>query len=320
MAETRYIGIGPEATIGALGAVARYQDSVDSMKCTQGWIIPAPTCKRAYEKRNLGPFRVSGNIGEFGVDPCGIIGDLLYGALGSTTPTRRESTIAYYHTIVPADTLPSFTVRRGCEQTETIFEGLMVNNLKVRFQHGEELKATAGMVGCHSEPTDQALQTPSISALQNFVYHQGTIEIVGSGEQNTRVFGGEININNNLPASKGDLSSRYFSAKRYGHRTVTGFLSLYFDSETERDRFIAGTAFDLVVTFTSSLIVGAYKYSLQLTLYECQYLSDLAPNIKPMSESLVINAPFQAFYDVGAGNALKEISVILQNTVESYTA
>ncbi len=320
MVENRYVALGVEENLGAVAEATRYQESVETIATDLGWIIPEPISKRAYQKRQAGPYRELGDIGEFDVDPNGIIGDLLYGVLGKVTPHPQDppNEEAIMHSFVPWDTLPSYTVRIGTEQNERILEGMMVNSLKLRFATGENLKATAGMIGPHSPETDQVLQTPTINPLQAFTYHQASIKTgEAETEMNTFVYAAEILINNNLP-TKGDLSSRYLTTKRYGHRKVTGKLSMYFESEVERDKFLLGTPFNLIVTFTGPIIAGTtLPYYLQVILYQCQYTGGTS-HVKPHTEPLVLDAPFQAFYEGVSPLAEKEIEAAIQDTVSNY--
>lgn len=316
MADKRYVGIGKEDTYGTPDTVDRYAEAVASFKPNPNWMIPPPVASRAFRKKNLGPYRTRGVIGDFPVEPENIIGELLYGVFGAVS-TANPTGGVYLHTFSPADTLPSYTVRLGVEQTERILPGGLVEALTVRFPHDDDVKARADILSGFVE-TKQALQTPTISALQAFNY-QDTDSVLKIATVNKRniIYDLELTIRNNIPFDRGALDGRTFSTKRYGQREVTGKLSAFFDDTTEYDRFIAGTEFTLEVRSAGPLITGAYDYYLDFELRKCVYLREAAPDVRPMSEPLVIDAPFKAFYDTTGGfNA--EAKAKLQNAIVSY--
>jgi len=317
MAITRYIGLGKELNYGEAVAASRYAEAVASIKPDQGWVIPPPIASREFRKRNLGPYRARGQIREFPVEPENIIGELLYAVFGNVSSAQQGGTSAYLHTFSPADTLPSYTVRIGVEQTERILLGGLVESLGIRFRHDDDVKATAEFLSGFLE-TKASLGSPTISALQalNMQEASSALSIAGVSKRNV-VYDLEINIKNNIPFQRGDLSGRTFAKKRYGQREVTGKLSAYFDDTAEYDRFIAGTEFTLIILANGPIITGAYRYYLSFELRKCIYLRDSVPDIAPQNEPLVIDAPFKAFYDTTGGfNA--EAKATLQNTITSY--
>jgi len=316
MTVKRYVSMGKEVTYGSAILATAYAEAIGSIKPDQGWIIPSPIASREFRKRNLGPWRSRGTIGDFPIEPENIIGDLLLGAFGAVTTTNPTSGV-YNHTFSPADSLPSYTVRFAVEQTERVLRGGLIEALTIKFPHNDNVKATAEILSGFVE-TKTALSSPTFSPLQalNMLGYSGVLTIGGVDKKNL-VYDLEINLKNNIPFERGDLSGRTFATKRYGQRTVTGKLSAYFDDTTEYDRFINGTDFTLVIRASGPLITAGYNYFLELELRKCIYLKDTVPDVKPINEPLVIDAPFQAFYDTTGGfNA--EAKAVLENTIAAY--
>lgn len=311
----RYVALGKETTYGTAVAATRYAEAIASIKPDQNWIIPLPIASRAFRKRNLGPYRAKGNIGDFPVEPENIIGELLMGVFGFVTSTNPYSGV-YLHTFVPADTLPSYTVRLGVGQMERILAGGLVESLAVKFAHDKDIQATAEILSGFPE-TKAAIGTPTISDLQalNMQNAASVLTIDGVNKRNI-IYDLELTIKNNIPFDKGDLSGRTFATKRVGQREVTGKLSAYFDGTTEYDRFIAGTEFTLVVTAVGPVIASTYKYQLGFELRKCAY-SGGVPDVKTQNELLVLDAPFKALYDT-AGGFNAEAKATLQNTIAAY--
>lgn len=311
----RYVGLGKETTYGTAVAATRYAEAIASIKPDQGWIIPQPIAGRAFRKRNLGPYRARGTIGDFPVEPENIIGELLLGVLGSVSSQQIGATGVYTHTFEPADTIPSFTTRIGVEQTERILPGCLVNSLTVKFAHDKDIQANAEILSGFQE-TKGSITTPTISELQALNMHDADSYIkIGGVEKQNLIYDLEITINNNIPFDRGDLSGRTFSEIRVGQRVVTGKLSAYFDETDEYDRFIDGEEFNLILLALGPIAYDINKYFIKFELRKCVYLKDVVPDVKPQSEPLVVDAPFQAFFDSTKG---WEIQAILQNKIASY--
>lgn len=315
MAATRYIGMGKETTYGTAVAATRYGETISSLKPDQGWKIPKPVAYRAFMKKYLGPYRTRGNIGDFAVEPENLIGELLLGVFGSVASVQQD-TVAYLHTFSPADTLPSHTVRVGSEQTERILPGGLIESLTVHFAHDDVINAKAEVLSGFVE-TKASLGTPTFTNLQALSMQEASsiLTIAGSSKRST-IYDLELTVKNNIPFDKGALDGRTFSRKLVGMREVTGKLSAYFDDATEYDRFIAGTEFALIIQADGPVISGAYKYFLAFELRKCIYKA-ATPDLKSWDEPLVIDAPFQAFYDTTGGfNA--EAKAKLENTITVY--
>jgi len=314
MAIKRYVGLGKESTYGTAVAATRYAEAVALLKPNQNWIIPPPVAMRSFQKRNLGPYRMRGTIGDFSIEPENIIGELLLGVFGSVT-TTNPATGVYLHEFKPADTLPSYTLRSGVEQTERVLPGCLLNSLTIRYPHDSNIKAKAEVFSGFLE-TKTSLATPTLSALQPLVFNNSSnVLTIAAVDKKDIIYDLEITLKNNIPFERGDLSGRTFSKKRYGELEVIGKFSAYFDNTTEFDRFIAGTEFDLDIKAFGPTISGGHSYELLQSLKKCVYLQDTTPDVKPINEPLVIDAPFKAFYNSSLGY---EALAQLKNAIPSY--
>lgn len=311
---TRYVGLGKETTYGTAVAATRYLEAIASIKPDQNWITPPPIASRAFRKRNLGPYRARGTIGDFPVEPENI-GELLMGVFGDETVTNPE-TGAYLHLFRPADTLPSYTIRQGVQLTERILPGGLIEAVTIRFPHDGDVTANAEVLSGFPE-TKTTIGTPTISPLQalNMQDPNSSLTILTANKRDV-VYDFEVTIKNNIPFDRGDLSGRTFATKRVGQREVTGKLSAYFDSTTEYDRFIAGTEFKVIILANGPLCGATVGYRIGFELHKCAY-SGGVPDIKPQNEPLIIDAPFKALYDTTDGfNAEGKATVL--NSIPSY--
>jgi len=312
----RYVGLGKETVYGSAVAASCYSPVVASLKPDLNWIIPVPVADRSYRKKVMGNYRARGNIGEFEVDPEGLIGYLLLGVFGKETVTVPDTGV-YIHTFKSASTLPSFTARLGVEVTERVAPGVLVESLTLRFSQGQPVKAQAEIYSGFPESKNAINSSPAFSTLDFFTQqNNATSFTIGGVESGTLIYDLEVTIKNNIPFNLGDLSGRTFSTKRYGQREVTGKVSLYFEDTEEMDRFLSGAEFTLAASVAGATITGAHKYGVGFDLRKCVYLKDAVPDITNISEGLkIVNAPFQAFYDSGLDS---EASATLQNTISTY--
>ena len=311
---TRYSAWGKETVYGTAVAASRYAEAIAGIKPDHNWVIPDPVFGRAYRKRNLGPYRARGPVGPFPVEPENI-GEILLAALGSVSTTNPISGV-YLHVFSPADLPPSLTVRLGVELTERILPGCLLEDLKLKIPNDKDVEATAQFLSGFPE-TSGSIGTPTASALQALTVASGAtmMTLEGSDRKNV-LFDSEIQIQNKW-SDRGNLGGRTLAVKRIGNRTVLGKLSTNFDDVNEYTRFINGTPFTLVHQVAGPEIVENYPYYLKLELRKCVYKKDGVPDVKNQGEPLVVDAPFQAFYDTtGAFNA--EIKATLQNTIASY--
>jgi hypothetical protein len=314
VADTRYIGFGKESVYGTPVGAGRYIESTEDIKPTQGWIIPSPIASRGYRKRNLGAFRWRGPIGPFSLEPENA-GEFMISVLGSVTTTNPYSGV-YLHVFTPADTLPSLTIRIGAEQTERLLPSSLIDKLGIKFEHGQDIKIQPEVVGGRVLEGSYALGTPTFSSLQAFQSVADYVKFAGT-DYKGEVYAAELTIDNKIPLEKGNVATRFFDIKRYGERKVTGKISAYFDSMHERDRFLAGSEFLFEAMFKGPLIVGSYYYEFYLIAHKCVYIDDGTPHIKPKNEPLVIDAPFQAFWDKDY-SIPSDVLLKLQNTIPSY--
>ena len=311
---TRYVGLGKESTYGTPVAATRYIDAVASLKPNHNWYIQPSVVDRSVRKKVLGIYRTEGRIGEFDVEPENI-GELLLGCFGSVSTSQPQAGV-YQHTFSPADTLPSYTLRLGSDIIERVLPGCLVEALTFKFTADKPVKATAEVYSGMAESLN-SIGTPTLSTLPPLtMFENSTLTIAGS-DKRQQVYEVEVTVKNNILFNRGAVDSRYYTVRRYGQREVTGKVSLYFDDTSELQRFLNGEEFALVVQAQGAVIAEGYRYGLKLELRRCVYLRDAAPDIVAASEPLVIEAPFQAFYDTTGGfNA--EVKATLVNTVSTY--
>ena len=289
----RYVSIAKESTFGVFetGGTFAPMEAVESLAADQNWVISDSIGQRARVKKSLGIWRIKGNVGELDIEPENV-GDLLTGCLGSDDIGTVGG--GYYrHTISPADTIPSYSMKIGLDSViERRISGILIDSIRMSFTQGERARIQATCLSGFEETTDTP-SAPSFSTLQPFMFHEAEIELEGS-TITQKVYAGEVSVNNGL-IDKGALGTRYMDTIRVGLRSVSGKLSMFFTDTTEFTRFKNGTEFSLTLTYTSG------SYSFKVILPKCVYKADSVAHSRPITEALVMDASFEAFYDSDAG-------------------
>jgi hypothetical protein len=318
MSNLRYIGLKKESEYGSAeaGASTRYEDATCNIQPRLNWNFPPPVAQRAYQKRVKGLYRAQGPINSFPVTPEGIIGDLLLGVLGDETPTNPETGV-YLHTFQPADTIPSYTARIGVEQAERVLPGCLVEELTLRWEAGQPVKANALIYSGWEETSTTIAESITIDTLQPITQIDDLVALTWNGDVTYGVYMSalEFTIKNNIPFNTGDLLGRSFRTIRVGQRDVTGRLTAYFDNTDVYDDFMAGTSFSFLIKTESSLAGATKRHYIGMQAADCQYTDDAAANPQPQNEPLALNAQFRCLAS-DLGNY--EIEALLQNTITAY--
>jgi hypothetical protein len=311
---------GKETDYQTAVAAVRYFEATENIKGMPNFDVPEPVASPDY--RNYGPdaWRYKGDVGPFKVPPD-VLGDMLSMVFGLPTTTTPSAGV-YLHSFAPLDALPSYTIRRGLELTESVLAGCLGNSLTLKLNRKENaLQATLGVLQGYPEASATIKTESQLNALLSsyipFPFDSPSTYLISTVENKLLMYDLSVALNNNF-LEEGNLDSNNLTQKRKRIRDVTGTISLCFDNTTERDRFLAGTPFGLNVTVYGPLIASTYRYSLNLQLPRCRYTEDALPHVKTQKEGLMIaNAPFRAFYDTTSSfNA--SVKAALQNAVVSY--
>lgn len=316
----RYVAWGKESTYQAAVAAVRYFEATENVKGVPNFDVPEPVASPDYRVWGPDAWRYKGDVGPFKVPPD-VLGDVLSMVFGLPSTTNPSAGV-YLHSFAPLDTLPSYTIRRGLELTESVLAGCLGNSLSLKINRKENaLMASLGVLQGYPEASNTIKTESQLNSLLSpyvpFPFDSPSTYLISGVENKTLMYDLAVSLNNNF-SEEGNLDSSSLTQKRKRHRDVTGTISLCFDNTTERDRFLAGNPFGLDVTVYGPIIASTYRYSLRLQLPRCRYIEDALPHVKTQKEDLKIpNAPFRAFYDT-AGSFNASIKVALQNAVVSY--
>ena len=189
------------------------------------------------------------------------LGMLIKAALGSASTSGGSA--PYTHTYNPSATLPSLTidVQRGTGSSEK-FEGCMVSTMTISCEAGEEARASFEIIAETAATRASALSAPTFGDGAQ-VFHFQSSEL-SFNSVNYKMRSLELTIDNKLERVN-YLGSKLTSQPQISDvREVT--LTATFDLEDNNlyTAQLAGTSFDVVVTFTSG------DDSFQITLRNAQ--------------------------------------------------
>lgn len=208
-------------------------------------------------KRGTGKFKIA-------CDPQ-VLGEFLYSLLGGVSSAQQGGTAAYLHTFTPNATITpqSYTffidfalgVKKynGCVVKSLTFTGPVdkIVEVEVEFLFRNE---ASGSIGSPSFPTQRY-----------FTFQQVDFKIAGSSNVDVKAW--NLKIDNGarfletlaLAATPQDIVAP-------DELKVTFGMDILFSAETERDKFIAGTAVAIRALMEGAVIASTYKWTVDLPI------------------------------------------------------
>ena len=313
----RYLGLGKESVYGTAVAVSKYVPYTDESITEDNSFLYAETVEsRSVVKARLGAYKVGGGINLY-TEPenCGF---LLYSALGALSTTGPADTSAYTHTFTPGTSMLGMTAFVGSDVTAGALKitSALTKSLEIKCVTGEFVSMAVDMVGQKGEQV--ALASPSFSALDPFVFHEGSVEIATVADTNVEAM--TVKIENDIYDDDYSLGSRFRRRGGVGGLKVSGTMDLNFGSLTEWKQFYDGSTgtapvantyseLQLELIITGALISGSSYYKLHCTMPKCVFDTHSA-NVN-QNKRTIENLSWTAL-----GSA--PISIDLVNEVTSY--
>lgn len=280
---------------------------------------------RANLKHVLSDYHIEGSIPQI-VEPEGMIGWWLKLALGALSSAAQGGTAAYKHTYTPADAIASFTLwlLRGGNQQVKVPYGTVLS-LELSQALDDVLRSTVRIAG-QKDLIATDFGSSSYSTLDPF--HNFMLEVSISGAttgQAAQVHNTVITIDNGIDLSDGRVhGSRFYNAVVTGKRTVSGSMDIWFDDDSEYEKFWGAAAavtpgnttavVPLIFTWDTGIEADTgYNYALVVTVPDAVYE---ATTVNLSGNRIVQHIDWYAEYDTGIS---AEVKVELTNTKTGYT-
>ena len=200
---------------------------------------------------NLGKINVTGTI------PIELQnGRIIYLAMGAES--IGDANPVYTHTITGDSTIPSICIEAVYDGTNDFlryYRGTKVNTLEIEAVDGGEVKASAGFMSARGAKSANTKSTVSSVTTKPFMYHQGSVNIVGYASYDVTTF--KWSLNNNLKArhtirsTDGEYAKMIIEGKREYEITANIIIpdAATYNSQVY-DYLIAGNTFTTTIVLT----------------------------------------------------------------------
>ncbi len=254
----------------------------------------------------------TGTIG-FEVDDknCGYF---LLSLLGKvTTQDVGGSGNAYLHTFV-RDTnlieLPSLTIYLDRKLSKKRYPLSVVKSISFTGTGDGKITATANILSKTEEDTNVPL-SPVWTEYKPFVFHQAVVTIDGSTVTNVKDW--SLTIDNGAVGIRALIGSQDVqNILAFSKMMVSGTMTIYFENETQRQKFLSNTSATIVIGYEAELLEPGYKRSFIIEIPKAHYTAYPFQNVDGLLGSAVA---FNCYYSLNTEYALK---VTLINDRNSY--
>jgi hypothetical protein len=263
--------------------------------------VQAPFAPVAGRKLGTGKFKLY-------LDPQ-VMGEFLVSLIGGVASAQQGGTAAYQHTFTPAARLSPTTYTfflnwgldvkkyNGCVVKSLNFtgpvDGLVMVEVEFLF-----ITEAAGSIGSPSFPTQRYL-----------AFQHTDFKIAGSSNTDVRQWGIKID-NQAIHHLTHSLSQDAQDILTPGQLLVSGDMIIYFQSETERNKFLANTGVALRALIVGATIASTFKWTMDLPLTDAHYK---AYPFGYEQDLLAAKATFDGYH-----NGTSQIIPVLINTDTAY--
>ncbi len=279
------IAVAEEATIGTKATTGWkfLEVNTENMKKTVPKLIAIGLRggMRAPQRRLPGLIDAGGDL-ESNIYPDGGLPVFLKAFFGKVTSTQQGTGPAYKHLFEFVDENPygevkGLTVQANRDLRVMDYFGNVVESLAFTSESGKGLAGVALNLISIDQDTGSA-GSPVFSTQSCFTHWQSTLKV---DNVETPVNAWAVNMKNNYKNDYYGASQKRLKIPVNGHREVTGSFTLPVikigDLTAIYDKFVAGTKAAFEVTFTGAIIIGAYSYSLKISLPNIFYDGPEAP-------------------------------------------
>jgi hypothetical protein len=240
-----YVGYAEESTDGTfISAPTNYLPVTNfSFEDTNDFIVPDQIRhSRDHYIAMAAPYNVSGSM-EMELIPTDVR-KLLKSAWAASVATSAYSGGGYQHVFTPASTEPTFTFESSAADILVMqYAGVRVNTLEIKAAFGEIVTASFGLEGLNRQKKVSPA-TPSYTNVLPFHFTGADVH-VSSGTLLTTVKDFTFGSNNNFTRIGTLRRTRAWKRMAFGMREVTLAMNLDFTEDSEYDRFLNETIFDV---------------------------------------------------------------------------
>lgn len=240
-------------------------------------------------------------------------GEFFVSLLGDASDSQQGGTAAYLHTFVtpPTNFQPTtYTIFVDRNINVMKYNGCAVKSVKLAGNSEGACEMTAAILGINE--VSGSIGSPSYSESEMLEFYQTTVKIGGAA--NTNPYEYELTLDNGLFQKRAfNQSQQPVDVIAAAKMKVSGKIKIWFESDTERQNYIALTTQSYEFILKGSLIASTFFNQLDLLLPKCVYTGYKFAQDKDL---LTAEVDFEAVYD--AGNTNEQYALTLTNTIASY--
>lgn len=248
---------------------------------------------------------------EPGADKLGELMLSLFGGVVTDQPDAGGAPTVFRHRFVSdADAQhPMYTLFVDRQIHQKKYAGMSVPQMTFTFPVDGRIAATADILAL-SEAAGAVLTPDFSSDLEDLLFSDVQIDIVGV--KSTQVRQASVQVNHNSIQKHVLCNVRDAVDIVAGMQQVTGTFTLYFEDQTERDKFVASTVSDIFISAQGQTLEGAEVATLFLDMPRIKYS---AGAWSEQDGIIVQDFSFVANKDAALGSA---IQATLINLVTAY--
>jgi len=215
-----------------------------------------------------GPLDIAGKIS--GPVRAQNIGELLQMLLGDAVSVQQGATAAYKHTWNNPTTIqiPTFTLFMDRSLSVKKYNGCGVKKIALTQPVDGALTIDAEVLGLAEAAGSIGVPTFTESGI--LTHKDCTVKIAGSTDNNVKSW--VLNIDNGMLLKRSmNQSQAPQDIITPGRMVVDGTFLIYFENETERDKFVANTTTTLQFLIEGAIIASTFKYTVDVNVYDVRY-------------------------------------------------
>jgi len=277
--------------------------------------------KRSVKGAVMGAYSAEGDI-NLEVTPDKV-STLFYAAL--TGITNSGTAAPYTHSFKPGTTLLPLTLQIQRANQIFIYPAQYVSKIVLKGIIDAIMEAQIGLKGAALEKiydTEQSDAGITASALDPFVFYQGTVSLHGAATTDTNNW--NVEIDTGLQLHKGLGAGRAANRAHPGDAVCKGSFDIVFDTIEEHRRFLGASSSSYPIspgntlqTLDAQLLYTAGQYSLLVEMTKLYYEAS-GPNINGREGIVIQPLQFSSLYD-GSPDADVTLTLINNETASAIT-
>lgn len=239
------------------------------------------------------------------------IGEFLHMFIGDAGSAQQGGSAAYLHTFTPGVIIQpdSYTIFVDRNLSVKKYNFCQVKQIKISRSPDKPILFEAGIM--FDQEAAGSIGSPSYAQSGALTFQHDTFQIAGSS--NTKVKNWDVVLDNGLVPLRTTGQQQGVSDFLATQHTAQISFEVYFESETEFAKFIAGTSTSIQITVTDTVaIASTYKYSLDLLFDDVTY------TVYPRENSdKILSAKVTAQANYSIANS-RQYRLQLQNASTAY--